>query len=258
MLRSFPILIFLAVMASAFPSCKRDPGPAPDLGYNYFPEKAGHYVIYNVDSIVYNRVAISYPAVIDTYKFQVKEKIHSFYTDNQGRTTMRIERYKKQFNPAVPYSAMPWTLSDVWASNRTPRTAEKVEENVRYIKLAFPVNEDQEWNGNAQNTEGTETYRYEFFDRERTIGGIYFDSVLQVDQHDEINLIKQIYAEEKYARNVGMVYKRKINVESQYPSSWNTLPYLTDSLNAFYAKPILKRASSGYQYTITVTNYGTE
>jgi hypothetical protein len=250
----------LFILLTGASSCSKDPAPAPDLGYNYFPDKVGMYVVYNVDSIVYNATAISYPVIKDTYKFQIKEKIESIFTDNEGRPTMRLERYVKQYNSAIPYSAMSWTLRDVWVQNKTLRNAEKVEENVRYVKLVFPVKKEQEWNGNAKNTEPEENYTYNFFDRERTIGGIHFDSVLQVDQRNELNLIEQKYYEEKYARNVGLIYKRVIDVESQYNPAWNLLPpsYLNDSLNAFYQNPILVRASSGFQYTYTITTYGIE
>lgn len=68
-------------------------------------------------------------------------------------------------------------LKRCWASNKTVTAAEKVEENVRFVKLAFPVKDEQVWNGNAQNTLDGWNYSYQFFDRPRTVGGITFDSV---------------------------------------------------------------------------------
>jgi hypothetical protein len=255
---SFLIIIFI-ILSSGLNSCKKDPGAVVDLGYNYFPEEAGRYVIYNVDSIFYKDNY--YPAKKDSFKFQIKEKVQSIFTDNEGRPTMRLERYIKYYNPAVPYSAMNWTLRNVWVQNKTARTAEKVEENLRYIKLLFPVDLEKEWNGNAYNTLEEENYSYNFIDKERTIGNIHFDSVLQVDQHNETNLVLQNIHEEKYARNVGLIYKRVIDVKSQYPSYWNSsppMPYLEDSLEYFYNQKILDRVSSGYQYTMTVSTYGVE
>jgi hypothetical protein len=253
------LALFISWLLISSVSCKRDPGLAPDLGYNYFPDQPGRFVVYTVDSFFYN--GITTPATVINTKFQIKEKIESVYTDNEGRPTMRLERYIKMYDPAVPYSAMSWTLKDVWAQNKTKKNVERVEENVRFVKLLFPVREDQVWNGNAKNTIGEENYKYEFFDLERTIGNIKFDSVLQVSQHNETSLVHQVYAEEKYARNAGMIYKRVIDVNSQPPSSWNTnppMPFLSDSLSAFYARPILSRASSGFHYTMIVNAYGIE
>lgn len=230
-----------------FPSCKKDKATAPNMGYNYFPDQAGRYVIYDVDSFYYD----DFNNKTDTFKFQLKEKIHSVFTDNQNRPTLRLERYIKTYSSTTPYSAMLWTLKNVWAENRTATTAEKVEENVRYIKLSFPVKENQKWNGNAQNTLSEWKYEYSFFDQERIIGNIKFDSVLQVTQYDDkfSNLVEHKYYIEKYARNVGLIYKQVVDVESQPPSP---MPI------GFFNTPIMQRVTAGVQYTMTVNSYGIE
>ena len=243
-------LFFLSIiLSSGFISCKKDKEQGPDMGYNYFPIKVGSYIVYNVDSFHYYNT----PTIIDTFKFQLKEKIQSTYLDNQNRTTLRLERYIRNYDPIIPYSALPWIFRDVWAANRTTTTAEKVEENVRYIKLAFAVREGQSWNGNAQNTNEGLTYTYQFFDQPRTIGGTAFDSVLQVNQENDENLIlKKLYIE-RYARKIGMVFKQVIDVHSQPDPGWNSA-----QLSAFYAQPILQRVTSGFQYSYIYTSSGTE
>jgi len=235
------------------------------MGYNYFPDEAGHYVIYKVDSLYYNTLLLNTSTNIspaDTFRFQLKEKIESVYTDNEGRPALRLERYVKYYNSSIPYSDMPWLLRDVWSATKTAKTVERVEENERFVKLAFPVRDEQRWNGNAQNTHDAEEYSYNFYDLPRTLGGILFDSVLQVDHHDESSLVGWSYSSEKYARNAGLVYKRVIEVTSQPNSHWSTdyvaFPYGSDTLLAFYHKPILTRVFSGYQYTMTVIAYGKE
>ena len=74
----FSVSIILAL--SLF-SCKKDKSTAPDLGYNYFPDQVGRYVVYDVDSFYYN----DFTNQTDTFKFQLKEKIQSIYYDNQNR-----------------------------------------------------------------------------------------------------------------------------------------------------------------------------
>ena len=146
---------------------------------------------------------------------------------------------------------MSWTLKNVWSENRTATSAEKVEENVRYVKLKFPVKEDQKWNGNIQNTLTEWNYSYNFFDLSRTVGGIKFDSVLQVDQYDDEskNLVERTLYIEKYARNVGLIHKQVIDIESQ-PGS--------NPPSNFFQIPIMQRVTSGFQYTMTINSYGIE
>jgi hypothetical protein len=254
---------FFLIMALGIFSCKKDKPTVPDMGYDYFPNQVGRYVVYDVDSFYYDNFHINlttYKVPIDTFKFQLKEKIESIFYDNQNRPTIRLERYVKHYNDTLSYASMPWALRNVWAENRTATTAEKVEENVRYIKLAFPVTINQTWNGNAQNTLAEWDYNYSFFGLPRTVGSIHLDSVLQVNQFDDNNSIltqRQLYTE-KYARNVGLVYKQVIDVQSQPNPAWNLLPFGSDTTAAFFGKPILQRVTSGIQYTWTINSYGTE
>ncbi len=236
------IILLSSIYGLGLFSCKKDSHVRINMGYNYFPNQIGRYVIYDVDSIYY----YNSPVQTDTVKFQLKEKIESIYWDNQNRPTIRLERYKKYYNSNTPYLSMQWVLANVWSENLTNRTAEKVEENVRFIKLAFPINKDQKWNGNAQNTNESCDYSYEYFDATKTIGNFHFDSVLQVTQVDDklSNIIERKYYIEKYAKNVGLVYKQIIDIQSSGPY--------------YPPKPIMQRITSGFQYSMTINCYGVE
>src|SRR3954469_3673809 len=245
----FPLLIVSLLIISTFYSCKKDKEQeVVDMGYSYFPDQAGNYTVYDVDSFFYN----DFTDHIDTFKFQLKEKIESIFQDNQNRPTMRIESYVRFYNPIVPYPSIPWKLRNVWTANLTTSTAEKVEENRRFIKLVFPVTTKSSWNGNAQNTLDPLNYSYLFVDLPRSIGKANFDSVLQVNQQDVTNLISKKFYIEKYARHVGLVYKHVIDVQSQPDGVPDSL------LPIWIATPIMKRVDAGIQYIMTINSYGHE
>jgi len=235
------------VLLAGFSYCKKEKGDVPAMGYNYFPINAGSYIVYEVDSFYHD----DFNKKVDTCKFQLKEKIESIYPDNQNRPTARIERYIKKYNPTVTYSNMAWKLKNVWIQNITSKTAEKTEENIRYVKLVFPVSENTNWNGNAQNTLEKWNYQYSFINLPRTIGGLFFDSVLQVTQLDDkfTNLVEHKYYIEKYATGVGLVFKQVIDIKSQPGSS---------PPSNFFQIPIMQRVTSGFQYKMTVKSYGKE
>ncbi|MEO6903090.1 MAG: hypothetical protein ABI315_08050 [Bacteroidia bacterium] len=240
-----PIIFLLLFLFVDVFSCKKDKEIPPDMGYSYFPEYVGRCIVYDVDSFYYN----DFTKHIDTFKYQLKEKYQSAFLDNQNRRTMRVERYVKRYNPKIPYTSLPWILKNVYTANRTATTAETVEENIRYIKLAFPIKELQSWNGNAQNTFPPSNYDYAFFNVPRTVGKINFDSVLQVNQYDESNLVmKKLYIE-KYARHIGLVYKQVIDVQSQPKGIPDSL------LSIWLGTPIMQRITSGIQYTMTVNSF---
>ena len=87
----------------------------PDLGYNYFPADIGVWVVYDVDSIVYNDFTDS----VETYNYQIKEIVESAFIDGEGRETRRLERYIRLTD------TLPWSINDVWFANRTASRAAK-------------------------------------------------------------------------------------------------------------------------------------
>jgi len=245
-----PFLVVTIIFLSTVYSCKKEKEPAVvDMGYNYFPGKQGDYIVYDVDSFFYN----DFTKHIDTFKFQLKEKIESIFMDNEHRPTMRIERFVRFYDPKKPYSSIPWKLNNVWTANQIAGMAEKVEENVRFIKLVFPIVAKTSWNGNAKNNLAPLNYTYASVDLPATIGDTHFDSVLQVTQQDALTVISKKYYIEKYAKNFGMVYKHVIDVESQPDSSW------PDSvLIKWRDTPIMDRVDSGIQYIVKFNSYGHE
>jgi hypothetical protein len=200
------ILSFITLTFIFFTSCKKEVVPEHiDFGYTYFPVNISHYIIYDADSIVYN----DFTGTVDTFSFEVKHYFESEFIDNSGRTCQRIEIYKRNND------TLPWQIKHVWHSIRTEYTAEVVEENIRYIKLSFPVKKFKKWNGNAYNTEGEQIYKYISVDEPYANKYLYFDSTLTVLQKDDSTLINTDYAAEIYARNIGLVYKKYLHLEKK-------------------------------------------
>ena len=194
-----PFLIILAIN-----SCKEDEQVfLPPVYFHYVPTNTGNVVVYDVDSTYYNE----FDSSVAVFHFQIMERIDSTYNDNQGRPTQRIERYKRDSVGA------PWNIASVWNSTLTAASFERVENNIRYVKLGFPITASQTWNGNAYNTLGIEDYTYDSYHQPLSIDSFNFDSALTVLQVDDNNLIHQKYGLEQYANHVGLVYKEFINAD---------------------------------------------
>ena len=207
------ILLFLLIFFSScffIFSCKKDkPVEDPiDFGYNYLPDDTGRYIIYLVDSIHYDDVG----GFTDTFQYQLKEKIASTFIDNSGRTALRLERFWKNHIDSIPYDSINWQGPRVWFANKTSSAFEKVEENVRYLRLVFPMSEGKQWNGNAYNTLGEKEYEVVSADQTETVNNLSFDSAVNIKQFENINFIESIYESEKYARNVGLIYKQRDSI----------------------------------------------
>src|SRR5262245_18708694 len=138
------LALFILGFVWLLSGCKKDPvvESPPDLGYDYFPVSVGKYIVYDVDSTRYR--AIQADTIHAVYR--IKEQLDSVFTDNQGRTTYKLVRYVKNYSPTVSYDSMQWTIKDVWVVNIIKTNAEEVEENIRYVKLIFPVAANSSWN----------------------------------------------------------------------------------------------------------------
>jgi hypothetical protein len=228
-------IIFIAFAIFIF-SCKKDKEVIViDLGYNYFPDKKGTYVIYQVDSLFYN----DFTSTIDTFQFQIKEKITENFNDLSNRATQRIERFYRQ------NSSQEWLIKDVWFANRTSNTAEKVEENIRFVKIVFPLKKETSWNGNRFNNLGEKNYTLTKLNEPLILGSLNFDSTIYISQSADSNLIEKKMAYEIYAKNVGLVFKKELNITDK------------DSV-INYTLPLELRANSGFDLTYRAIDYGFE
>ncbi|MFZ9846922.1 MAG: hypothetical protein ACO3EE_02070 [Flavobacteriales bacterium] len=201
------VLVILAFAVLFFSACKKDAAISIDAGYNYVPLETGSYIVYDVDSIYFN----NFTKKSDTFKFQLKEEIGLPFTDLLGNTSYEYKRYKRFYTNNVDINTLAFVLTDVWYVTKLIGRYERVEESFRYSRLKFPVTQGATWNGNAFNSEDEWNYTIQEVD----VKYLSFDSTATVLQRDvETKISKQLYTE-KYARNVGLVYKKVIDVESQ-------------------------------------------
>ncbi|HNQ62062.1 MAG TPA: hypothetical protein PKJ62_06710 [Bacteroidia bacterium] len=198
-------LIFLVLLAGIF-SCKKETIIPSSPSFNYFPVEIGRWVEYDVDSIFHGENDDNNDDSVYTFHFQIREEIDSSFINGQGQETQIVKRYKRNS------SMEDWSLTNVWTQTLTLTGAYRIEDNVAYHKLAFPINSGINWNGNDANTLEEETYSYEEFHVPTTIGGVTFDSTLTVVQIEEENFIERIYGKEKYATGVGMIFKQRDNL----------------------------------------------
>lgn len=212
LLLSFP-LFFLA-------SCSKDDGPAPvdtdDAAY--FPLRKGHFVEYHVDSTYWDDfTGIETPRSLDL-RYVVSDTL----TDNEGRLSYTITVSRRKDATEL------WQPESIFIVTRTSERLEWIQNNLRFVKLVFPVQAKREWNGNefiSTLDPGKLFYggwKYTYADVGATAKNDFktFENTLTVNQVDEtINNPEQqpnsyasrTYGQEKYAKNVGLIEKRFIH-----------------------------------------------
>lgn len=194
----FTILILILLH-----SCKEKENITPKpIDISYYPMNINDEKVYFVEHIIIDNPISLY----DTQRYYLMEKIESMYFDEIGNPIYRIERYKRSDTIST------WQLTDVWFSQYYHNQAHKVEENIRFVKLVFPVAKGLKWNGNAMNTLESQMYKIDTIDNDWH----NFDSTLVVVQQNKESLIDKYLDFERYAKHYGLVEKVSIHISQAF------------------------------------------
>ncbi len=209
----------------------------PEPGYAFYPAESGRFIVYQVDSIYHDQPVSNEPGIHDTVSFFLKEVIDGDFDDAIDEVSFEIKRFKKSTIEAD------WQLTDVWFAKRSSRNVERVEENQRFVKMAFPILASAEWDGNALNDLDEWVYKYDSLFESRSIDSLLFDRTIRIDQRNFLTQVNDELAWELYAEDVGLIYR--------YHKVLFTRP---NYLNNRVAANII----SGIEYRWKIINYGFE
>lgn len=219
----FAFIILLLV------SCKKENTSFTTTSVNaYFPLQVGKLIIYDLDSTVFT----NFNQTETVRHYQAQYKVQDSTTDNLGREGYTIYRYLRSD------STQDWTMDNVFTVFPTDNLVECIQDNLRFIKLAAPVENGFSWKGNSYlafdpyrsyvfaNPAFMEDWEYTYDDVNKplTVGTQTFDSTVTVlevaDSTGDPKVPGTEYAEktfsiEKYAKGVGLIYKDFIHWEYQ-------------------------------------------
>lgn len=190
----------------------------------YYPTKIGSSRVYECTQIKIDVLAEKK----DTDVFYMKEIIAACIADTNSCKVYAVDSYRGTTANG------PWTPYVSSSIQKYANSVVKVDQNVPYQILKFPAKFDFSWDLNLYNTNGEQQVHYDKIHVTDTILDTAYDSVLVVLQQDFKSLYTWQYGEERYAKNVGMIYKKVVDVESQPNHAWIDLN-----------KPIEERITKG-------------
>jgi hypothetical protein len=194
---------------------------AVDFGYQYFPLELGQTRTYQVDSILFDP-DISGTAIDSSTSF-AREVIIDTIRSINGAVQYIIERSIRSDAGA------PWQTTDIWTATRTEQQAFRTEENLRFLKLTFPIDDQNRWDPTLffDNTleitvagETLEAFRNWEGRMQETgamveiLGQTYTD-VIKTTLADDTNLIERRYVSEWYAPELGLIFSEKQILDTQ-------------------------------------------
>jgi hypothetical protein len=226
-------------------SCNEPDPFEPETGTDYFPLEIGRSWTYQMDSVIYDPTGLE---PIDTFTSFMLEEVVDTFLNQSEELWFRIDRSYRASDTAD------WTVKDVVAAHQSNNQALRSENNLSFIVLDFPLFDGKQWNGISLFSESTivfvageslemfNSWEYEIatVGMPETIGGIDFDEVTTVYQADNDFQIEYRFSLEKYAKEVGLVYR---HLE------------ILDTQNVDPSKPWTEKAEKGFILTQTLIDF---
>jgi hypothetical protein len=232
--RYFTNLLLFSLIMMGMQCTKKNIDLQSDALADYMNLQPGKYIMYRLDSLV---KLPFHDTAFTTRSYQIKDVVDKQITDNMGRPSWRIYRYIRDINSNLEED---WRSSMTYLVTPTRETIEVVENNLRFQKLNLPIREFFSWSGN-KFLDNSDPYGSEYgFNNDNTMGGweYYYESVGQQESvanrtYDDVITIKHVdeeqnfpvtnpsdfgrkdYSVEKYAKNIGLIYKELTMLEYQ-------------------------------------------
>ncbi len=201
-------LLWLTFCLVAMMSCTTDDIEPDDVdrGEAYFPVTVGNWKEYEVEETIYT--------LLDTFytNYLLREELVQPTGAPLEEPTVLLYRYYRDD------ASDPWDLDSLWQVKLLSTKRTTVENNIRYVRLAFPLEEGIQWDGNAENALGFEQYTAKDFGDAFTVPvtGLSFGDAVKIEHAvDTLSIIIDEVRFEVYARNVGLVYIYEENTDTQ-------------------------------------------
>ena len=176
--------------------------PVEQYGTEYFPLKTGSFRIYQVDQTTHEL------GIPSTTNYQLKESVVDSFLNQTGGYTYAIHR------EIWDNEQQTWNLSDSWSARISDTEAVLAEGNTHYLKLIFPFGSNKTWDGNAYNTMVEEIYEADSIGLIFSVAEQNIDNTVTIIQNDNLDkIVETDYRIEKYAPEIGLIYKEIINLE---------------------------------------------
>ncbi len=228
--KTLPLLLLAVLFTIVYTSCKKaDEVPVVKESDSYFPLEIGKYVIYNVDSTIWD----DSNCVKIVRRYQMMYTVADTFTDVKGRSSRRLDvRIRKKVEDA-------WTLQSVIYVTNTGQELEMSHSGNTFVNMVYPVQENRTWKGNAYiDTRDSEyafyndwTYRYVNVGADFNNGLVNYNNTATVIQIDETindpetqprdNALRT-FSKEVFSKGVGMVYREYYRWSYDANSSSNT------------------------------------
>ncbi|OYU96120.1 MAG: hypothetical protein CFE21_06835 [Bacteroidetes bacterium B1(2017)] len=213
-------------MVSILFSCKKTEvkDELLDLGYSYYPLDSGWVKMYSVDSISFN----DNTGKIDTFQFLLLEENNGLISAQGLNQHVEITRKVLFKNSLV------WEPRTSLFAIQTNSNLQVVSDNIRLVKIVFPIGSVLNWNGNQYTNLGKRTFFMQNLGFSFSNQDTVFNNCIQVQEALANNAIEEVLIRSVYCKGIGLVdfVNNNLNTQSSGKSG-----YLVHQKLVFYKRP---------------------
>jgi len=208
----------------------------------YLPLQVGKSITYRLDSLVFK----NFGTVEETHSYQEKHVVDALMPDGLGRPSYRVYRFTRD-----TAGLQPWVSAGSYFITQQDVTTEVIENNMRFVKLVYPIANGHTWKGNEfladnpfkslysfENDDDIADWDYTYDNTDETIAlnGQTIEHVLTVDGVDRSFNVPVTnttgygsidFMQDKYAKGIGLVYQEFIMWDYQPPNGVNSSGFKT-------------------------------
>ncbi len=231
-MKQLSLLIFILIIISG---CNKTENFVATPAINdYAPYEVGKYIVYKLDSFKF----INFGTKDTVVSYQVKYQVDAKIKDNINRDAYRIVRFIRKKDSDS------WQPENTFMAIPQQNSLEFVENNLRFINLALPIRDGFSWKGNShietylnpelQFLDGWD-FTYDSVGQASTIGQTELPNTLKVVQKEleqngdpanpNTTYAEKNYSVEKYAKDIGLVFKDFVHWEYQRPTPQSQFYY---------------------------------
>jgi hypothetical protein len=170
----------------------------------YYPIEKGRSAVYEVA-----RTEYSITATRRTTQHTIRQTIGESFTDAAGQTAFKLE-YLSQPKENV------WKVDSITSIWQTRDKVMGIENGQTIVKLLFPLQDRNVWDGNAYNLLGKSRYEVVNLGTSMQIGKYVFPKTVTIVRQNDSTLISQRKHIEVYAEGVGLIRKEIIYINFCY------------------------------------------
>lgn len=186
--------------------CKPSDNVIPlNLKNSFFPIQIDKFIIYSYEELNHN----AFDSKTDTINYWIKETIDTSFLDQENDSTYRL-----RIDHSID-EGLNWEFQYYAVLKEDDYGIERSDYDIKRVKLTYPVHDNKRWDINMFNNQDIQYGYYKNTDTPYQIEDSLFNETVIVKLANQEDIIFTQFEEEVYARGLGLIKRKFIDIETQ-------------------------------------------